>query len=204
MDRSKIDLIENQESTEIELTLLLKKGDRNAFGKLYERYKMPLAANLFKLLKSEELTFDLLQDLFLKLWENRAQIDVEKSFRAYLFKIAENMVYDYYRKAARDTKMQLTIMQTSTEIYSYIEEDILIKEHSNLLREAVAQMPPQRRQVFTLFKLEGKSYKEIESIMGINGKTINSHLFQASKFLKEHFAKKLAISTVIVSMMMKF
>ncbi|MGF1926011.1 MAG: RNA polymerase sigma factor [Bacteroidia bacterium] len=196
--------MEHQESTEVALTLLLKEGDRKAFGKLYELYKIPLAANLFKLLKSEELTFDLLQDLFLKLWENRAQIDVEKSFRAYLFKIAENMVYDYYRKAARDTKMQLNMIQTSTEIYSYIEEDILIKEHSNLLREAVALMPPQRQQVFTLFKLEGKSYKEIEQLMGINGKTINSHLFQASKFLKKHFSKNLAISSVIVSMMMKF
>ncbi|MEJ2883235.1 RNA polymerase sigma factor [Pedobacter sp. GR22-6] len=187
----------NQNFQEIELTLLLKKGDKNAFAKLYDLYKQPLTANLFKLLKSEELTFDILQDLFLKIWENREQIDPDKSFRAYLFRIAENMVYDYYRRAARDSKMQLDIMQTSTEIYSYIEEDLLIRENSALLREAVALMPPQRRQVFTLCKLEGKSYKEVEQLMGINPKTINSHLFQASKFLKAHFNKNSGLSAIV-------
>ena len=195
--------MKNNELTEGDLSLLLKKGDKNAFAQLYERYKKPLTANLFKLLKSEALTLDLLQDLFLKIWENREKIDPEKSFRAYLFRIAEHMVYDYYRKAARDTKMQLNIIQTSTELYSYIEEDLLIKENSDLLRAAVAMMPPQRRQVFTLCKLEGKSYKEVEQIMGIGPKTINSHLFQASKFLKEHFSKDsgLAVAIIVASLL---
>lgn len=187
------------DSEEANLILLLKEGNKNAFSTLYDRYKKPLTANLFKLLKSEELTFDILQDLFLKIWENRANINPEKSFRAYLVRIAENMVYDYYRRAARDSKMQLTIMQTSTELYSYIEEDMLIKEHSGFLKAAVALMPPQRRQVFTLCKLEGKSYKEVEQIMGIGHKTINSHLFQASKFLKEHFSKDSGLVALILA-----
>jgi len=190
--------------TETELTLLLKKGDKNAFATIYERYKKPLAANLLKLLKSEELTFDILQGLFLKIWENREQIRPEKSFRSYIFRIAENMVYDYYRKAARDKKMQMNIIQTSTEIYSYIEENLLIKENSNLLREAVALMPPQRQQVFTLCKLEGMSYKEVEKIMGIGPKTINSHLLQANKFLRQHFGKNPGLSAIVlVGMMLK-
>lgn len=184
---------------EANLILSLKEGDKNAFAKLYDRYKSPLTANLFKLLKSEEITFDILQDLFLKIWENRKNIDPQKSFRSYLFKIAENMVYDYYRKAARDSKMQLTIMQTSTELYSYIEEEMLIKEHSGFLRAAVALMPPQRRQVFTLCKLEGKSYKEVEALLGIGPKTINSHLFQASKFLKEHFSKDAGLAAFVLA-----
>ncbi|WP_431294435.1 RNA polymerase sigma factor [Pedobacter sp. P26] len=151
------------------------------------------------ILKSEELTLDILQDLFLKIWDNREQINTEKSFGAYLFRIAENLVYDYYRKAARDHKMQNDIIRTSTEIYSYIEEDILIRENSKLLREAVSKMPPQRRQVFSLCKLEGKSYKEVEEIMGINPKTINSHLFQARKFLIGYFSKDSGMSAIVVT-----
>lgn len=187
------------DSEEANLILLLKEGNKNAFSTLYDRYKKPLTANLFKLLKSEELTFDILQDLFLKIWENRANINPEKSFRAYLVRIAENMVHDYYRRAARDSKMQQIMMQTSTELYSYIEEDMLIKEHSSFLEAAVALMPPQRRRVFTLCKLEGKSYKQVEKIMGIGPKTINSHLFQASKFLKEHFRKDAGFALILVS-----
>ena len=189
------------DSEEASLILSLKEGDKNAFAKLYDQYKKPLTANLFRLLKSEELTLDILQDLFLKIWEKRTDIDPEKSFRSYLFRVAENMVYDYYRKAARDTKMQQAIMRTSTELYSYIEEELLMKENSSFLRAAVALMPPQRRQVFTLCKLEGKSYKEVEAIMGIGPKTINSHLFQASKFLKEHFNKDSGLAALVLASM---
>ncbi|MBE9601543.1 RNA polymerase sigma factor [Pedobacter sp. MC2016-24] len=175
--------------SEEELILLLKNGDKNAFETIYERHKHHITAKLLKLLKSEELTFDILQDLFLKIWEKREQINTEKSFRAYIFRIAENMVYDHYRKATRNAKMQMRIMQSSTEIYSYIEENLVIKEHSNLLKDAITRMPTQRQRVFTLFKLEGKSYKEIEIIMGISPKTINNHLLLANKFLKQYFSK---------------
>lgn len=190
--------MDSQRSTDAELIFSLKAGDSSAFSILYNRHKQSLAANLLKLLKSEELTFDLLQDLFLKVWENRNQINPEKSFGGYLFTIAENMVADYYRRAARDTKMQLAIMQSTTEIYSYIEENLLFRENSALLREAVALMPTQRRKVFTLCKLEGKSYKEIEEIMGINAKTINSHLFQAGKFLKAYFNDHSRLITIVI------
>lgn len=188
----------DSQRSDAELIFSLKAGDSSAFSILYNRHKQSLAANLLKLLKSEELTFDLLQDLFLKVWENRNQINPEKSFGGYLFTIAENMVADYYRRAARDTKMQLAIMQSTTEIYSYIEENLLFRENSALLREAVALMPTQRRKVFTLCKLEGKSYKEIEEIMGINAKTINSHLFQASKFLKAYFNDQSRLITIVI------
>lgn len=190
--------MDSQRSTDAELIFSLKAGDSSAFSILYNRHKQSLAANLLKLLKSEELTFDLLQDLFLKVWENRNQINQEKSFGGYLFTIAENMVADYYRRAARDTKMQLAMMQSTTEIYSYIEENLLFRENSALLREAVALMPTQRRTVFTLCKLEGKSYKEVEEIMGINAKTINSHLFQASKFLKAYFNDHSRLITIVI------
>lgn len=172
---------------EEELIGLLKTGDERAFAVLYDQYKERLAGNLYKLLKSEELTKEILQDLFLKIWDTRGQLDPQKSFRSYLFKIGEHMVTDYYRRAARDKNMRNKMILANTELYSHVEESLFSKENAELLQQAVNQMPAQRRQVFTLCKLEGKSYKEVEQIMGINAKTINSHLFQANKFLKQHF-----------------
>ncbi|WEK20214.1 MAG: sigma-70 family RNA polymerase sigma factor [Candidatus Pedobacter colombiensis] len=170
-----------------ELVASLKDGSEYAFEELYNQYKERLAGNLYKLLKSEELTREILQELFLKLWDTRAQIDPEKSFKSYLFKIAENMVIDYYRRAARDKVMRDKMVLASTEIYTHIEEQLFRKENAEMLQQAIELMPLQRRKVFILCKLEGKSYKEIELILGINAKTINSHLFQANKFLKQHF-----------------
>lgn len=173
--------------SEKELVASLKDGSKSAFEALYNQYKKRLAGNLFKLLKSDDLTLEILQDLFLKIWDTRAQIDPEKSFKSYLFKIASNMVMDYYRRAARDKVMRDKMIQASTELYSHIEEQLFRKENAELLQEAIDLMPPQRKRIYTLCKLEGKSYKEIEQILGINEKSINSHLFQANKFLKQHF-----------------
>lgn len=183
---------------EEELIGLLKAGDERAFSVIYDRYKERLAGNLYKLLKSEELTKEILQDLFLKIWDTREQLDPEKSFRSYLFKIGENMVNDYYRRAARDRNMRDKMILASTELYSHIEEQLFTKENAEMLQKAVDQMPPQRKQVFILCKLEGKSYKEVEQIMGINAKTINSHLFQANKFLKQYFTPKSGAAMAMV------
>jgi RNA polymerase sigma-70 factor (family 1) len=169
------------------LLVRLNQGDSRAFEKLYDCYKLRLAGNLYKLLKSDELAKEILQDLFLKVWDNRAQIDPEKSFRSYLFRIGENMVNDFYRRAARDKRLRDQLVLANSEIYSHIEEQLFFKEDSGLLKEAINLMPPQRKLVYTLCKMEGRSYKEVQELLGINAKTINSHLFQANKFLKEHF-----------------
>jgi RNA polymerase sigma-70 factor (family 1) len=194
----------NMALKEKELLLLMKQGDEAAFSELYNSYKYRLAGNLYKLVKSDDLAKELLQELFVRVWIGRNQIDLNKSFRSYLFRIAENLVYDYYRLAAKDKRLRDKMIAASSEIYTHIEEAIFFKEHSQMLNDAIQLMPPQRKRVFVLFKIEGKSYKEIEQLMGISEKTINSHLFQANRFLKAYFnpasgAGLLVVLNVIVN-----
>lgn len=186
------------------LLLQLKMGDERSFETLYHTYKFRLAGNLFKLLKSDDLVQEILQELFVKIWEGRADIDPEKSFKSYLFRIGENLVYDYFRKVAKDKRLLAKIMASSSEIYLHIEENMLIRENSQKFQYAVGLMPPQRRKVYTLCKLEGKSYKEVEEIMGINGKTISSHMLQANKFLKDYFGNTSGLEmSVILAVLFK-
>ena len=172
------------------LVTLLKKGDENAFIELYNRYKLRILGNLIKLLRSEDLALEFSQELFMKIWDNRACLDPEKSFRSYIFRISENMVMDFFRKVVRDKKLHTRLMEIQTEIYSHIEEDINEAQESQLLREAIALLPPQRRQVFTLCKLEGKSYKEV-----------SDHLLKANRFLKQQINPILlfAVSTIAMA-----
>lgn len=180
------------------LLLQLKDGDERAFEILYNNYKTRIAGNLFKLLKSDDVVKEVLQELFFKIWEVRAQIDPDKSFKSYLFRIAENLVYDYFRKVAKDKRLLTKLMASSSELYFHIEEDMLSKEDAQKLEHAISLMPPQRKMVFTLCKLEGKSYREVEEIMGINTKTISSHMLQANRFLKNHFGEASTLSISIV------
>lgn len=197
-------MVNVNQTDEQALLLQLKNGDERAFEILYNSYKFRIAGNLFKLLKSEDQVKEVLQELFFKIWEVRTQIDPEKSFKSYLFRIAENMVHDYFRKVAKDKRLLAKMVASSSELYQHIEEDILGKEEAQKLQHAINLMPPQRKMVFTLCKLEGKSYKEVEEIMGINAKTISSHMLQANRFLKAYFKDSAALTiSLVVSVLFK-
>ncbi len=107
---------------EKEILLRILQGDELAFEKIYRLHSPKLYGKLLKLLKSVPQTEEILQDVFLKVWEYRASIDPEKSFGAFLFKIAENKAYDFFRKAARDKKLNAELIALSTLNYVVLEE----------------------------------------------------------------------------------
>ena len=156
-------------------------GDELAFEKIYRLYAPKLYGSLLGLLKSVPQTEEILQDVFLKIWEYRASIDSEKSFRAFLFKIAENKAYDFFRKASRDKKLEAELIALSTVNYMAIEEFVADDEKLVLLENAINKLPPQRQQVFKLCKLEGKSYREVSELLGISLSTISDHIVKATK-----------------------
>jgi RNA polymerase sigma-70 factor (family 1) len=175
---------------ERELLLLLTGGDENAFEEIYHMYSHRIYGNLIKLVKSEALAQELLQDTFIKVWEHKHSIDPEQSFRAYLFSIAQNLVYDFYRKAARDKQLRQELLTTAAIFYEHIEETLLGDTNEALLQKAIENLPPQRRQVFILCKLEGKSYNEVSSLLGISTSTISDHIVKATRHIKEIIAKE--------------
>ena len=170
---------------ERELLSLLKQGNEQAFEKIYNSYSSRLFGNVFKMVKSETTTQEILQDVFIKIWSNRASIDLDKSFRSYLFRIAENKVYDFFRKASRDKKIQAQLFAIATEGYEHIEEMIYRKENALLLQKAIDSLSPQRQQIFRLIKLDNKSYEEVSRQLGISVSTISDHIVKANKAIRE-------------------
>jgi RNA polymerase sigma-70 factor (ECF subfamily) len=173
--------------TEIELLKLLKTGDKKAFGQIYHNYKTRIYRNLLKMVKSEEISEELLQDLFVKVWLGRESIDPEKSFRSYLFKIAENLVYDFFRKAALNKKLENYLIAVSAPENSPIEQHIYYKESNYVLTKAIDQLPPKRKQVYILCKIEGKSYEEVSRLLGVSISTVNEHIVKASTVVRKFF-----------------
>jgi RNA polymerase sigma-70 factor (ECF subfamily) len=141
------------------------------------------------LVKSESCAQEILQDVFLKVWQHRKLIDPEKSFRSFLFKIAENKAYDFFRKAARDKHRQSQLIALSTVNYSFIEEFMWHEENLLNLEKAIASLSPQRQQVFRLCKLQGKSYKEVSELLGISVSTISDHVVKGTKSIRGYLTK---------------
>lgn len=178
------------EITDRDLIIRLKADDIIAFEALYNKYKFHVATNLLRLVKSETVAEDLLHDLFIKIWENKQLIDPDQSFKSYLFRIAHNMVIDFFRKAARDQKLQQHILLNSSLIYSHIEEMLHDKEKRFLLEKAMDELPPQCRLVFQLCKIEGRSYEEVSEMLQISTNTISKHLVKARKQIKALLLKE--------------
>ena len=168
----------------------LRSGDEMAFNYFYEKYSVALYRKLLKMVQADVIAEELLQDLFLKIWERRSQIIPQQTFKAYLFRIAENMVYDYFRKLARETKASNFVRTNSTELYEQFDVDGAELEMQQKLLAAIARLPEQQRLVFNLCKIEGKSYEEVSVILGITTGTINTHITRATKTIKTHLTGK--------------
>lgn len=167
----------------------LKAGSEPAFGHLYAQYSEQIYARLLRLLKDQDTADEILQDLFLKIWEKRQSINPHQSFKSYLYTVAENLVYDYFRKLARDKKLQEKFRLVSTELYTHTEEELLNKENKEIIDKAIALLPPQRKAAFILCKVEGKSYEEAAEIMGVSASTVSNHLVKATRTVREHISK---------------
>jgi len=167
----------------------LKKGDQRAFDQLYAHYSPMLFCQLKKILKSESLARELLQEVFLRIWRMREKLDAGRSLRSYLFRIAANMGCDYFRKSIREQAFQKKYSTVEPRYYCHIEEDIILNENKTILSEAIGLLPPKRRNIFNLCKLEGKSYDEVSHNLGISISTISDHIVKANHFIKSYLLK---------------
>jgi len=167
----------------------LRESDCNAFTQLYKLYSKRIYLNLLKLLKVESVAEEILQEVFVLIWEKRDSIVIEQSFSAYLSKIAQNKALDFFRKLQRDRKAFEHLKTIASSDYSHIEEKIFTNETSSIFQQAINTLPPQRKQVFCLCKIEGKSYSEVSGLLGISTSTVNDHIVKAT-----HAVKKVMLS----------
>lgn len=163
----------------------LRVGDHDAFEQIYHIYKDRLIGNLLQVLKSRDVVEELVQDIFLNIWKGRKRIDPKQPFKAYIFRIAANMANNTLRRIYYDQRMRATLLPLDQRTYKHVEENITKEEHKLLLDNILSNLPPQRRKVFTLCKLEGRSYKEVSELLNISENTVNDHIRKANLTLQK-------------------
>ncbi|MFC3198197.1 RNA polymerase sigma factor [Parapedobacter deserti] len=176
----------------------LKLGDHQAFESLYLQYKRQIYHNLYRLMHHHEVAEELTHDTFLKVWQLRETLDSDRSISAFLQKIAGNLAMDYYRRAARDKRMQEELIRTAALHDPAPGEQLERAESQALVRAVLERLPPKRRAVFALCRLEGKSYAEAAEILGIGVGTVNDHIVKATRFLRAELAKHPDLHILVV------
>lgn len=180
-----------------DLLVRLQKGDTEAFLEIYELYKQPMALRLIQLVQNETYAEELLQDLFMKVWEMREEINPELSFKAYLYRIATNMAFNFMQRASKEREILQRIIQSSTGFYDHIEAELLNKENQLLVDRLLNKLPAQCRSIFIAVKLDGLSHKEVAEQFGISTNTVNNHVQKASKYLRNYFTSSSGTSLLL-------
>lgn len=155
-----------------------------------------MAGRLFSLLKSWDLVEDVLQELFIRLWQKRESIDTEKSIDAYLFRIASNLVNDHFRGISKDKKLAEELWLRISELYNPFDEISQDKADHELFR-SIEQLPEQRKKVFLLCKMERKSYAEVARLLQISEAAVNDHITKANRFLKDNYDKAIPFAIIL-------
>lgn len=189
----------NSPDNEIDLLAKIAQGDQRAFETLYSLYSPRIYKRTLQLVRNQALAEEVLQDVFLKIWDKRTQLNNGKSFQALLYTIATNMVIDLFRKAAIDQKMLENFIRESGGSF-----DSSLETDEELAKVQVEQLlnilPEQRRNVYRLVKLEQKSYEEVAAMLGISKSTVSDHVVKATKALKAFSSSAEGLNILLAAM----
>ncbi|MBW6537710.1 MAG: RNA polymerase sigma-70 factor [Mariniphaga sp.] len=184
----------NQNISDEELVEKLRKGDIEAFDAVFEKYSNRLFEFALKYLKSKEEAEGLVQDVFLKIWENRKTLKKDSSLKSYLFTISYHNICKIFRKKQLQGKLKEEIGLTS-DISVDTEEQIDYQSTLEEIEQLIEQLPPKQKTIFLKSWKDGKSTREIAEEMHLAPGTVDNHISAAIKFLRKHISgSNLAIS----------
>jgi len=176
----------------------LSIGDEETYIFLFREYYVSLCSYSRRYVGRKDIAEEIVSDTFLKIWENRKQLEINTSVKAYLFHAVCNNSLNYLRKLKTESNLEEYFRETSSENLGFevaseeIEEQSLIMENmSQKIEAAVMMLPVQQQRAFRLKRMEGKKTKEVAEIMGLSVKTIEMHLSKATLHLRQNLKEYL-------------
>ena len=170
---------------DLQTIVAAQRGDLNAFEKIMSAFERPIFGYLLRLTGRREVAEDLTQDTFLKCYEHRRELDPEKNLKAWLFTIATNTAYDWFRRHQR--RPELFIIDDPDNPFETIDPAnayYLIDQEQDVAR-ALEQLNPVHQSVLLLFYYHDLSYEEIAHTLRIPLNTAKTHLSRAKQALKK-------------------
>lgn len=167
-----------------ELVERLQKGDTEAFDLIYEKYSGKLYAFGLKYLRSTAEAEELVQSVFLKIWENYKNLKKESSFKSYLFTIAYNDICKLFRKRNYQQKFITDTLYENPQSATEIEDSIDYQSVLERVQQIVNKLPERQKTIFIKSRQEGKSTKEIAEEVGLSPGTVDNYISESLKFLR--------------------
>ena len=165
-----------------------KAGNAEAFDCIYVFYGRKLYHFAFGLVKDKDAAKDIVQEVFIGLWEKRDQVNPDLNFDNYLLKITSNTVRKFFRKRSIEARLSREVFNNTPEVVENSDRELIFKELLSLANQSIEKMPPRRRTVYRLSRQEGLKIKEIAERLHISQRTAENHLAKALKFIKRELS----------------
>jgi RNA polymerase sigma-70 factor (ECF subfamily) len=182
-----------------QLALRIKLGDEQAFELLYRKFFVRLCAFANKFLNDPEISQEIVQEVFTKIWEGREEIDPEDSIKSYLFKITQNLSINSLRRKKVESKYLEVYKAVYVENLEFSAiESLMAKELEENISLTISTLPVQCRKIFELSRSEGLKYREIAETLNISIKTVEAQMSKAFRVLRIELSQYLSILLIVL------
>ena len=176
---------------ERELLQRVADGDQDAFARIFEMYRQRLYTYLLGIIKSAAVAEDILVDVFMKLWIGREMLVRIENLEGFLHKVAYNKAMDFFKTTARHARLQQVYAQRiSDQTERSLDEGLIDEECRRILQNAINQLPPQRKLIYTLSREQGLTHEEIARALNLSRNTVKSTIMAATRSISEYLQKK--------------
>jgi RNA polymerase sigma-70 factor (ECF subfamily) len=163
-------------------------GSQEAFTALYRHYSPLLYINIRRMLHDPIATEELVQELFTRVWQKRESKAMAENFSAYIYRIAQHLVIDFFRTLKKDNALQERFrrLAVQTEETTTVEDKLQQQESMQIINSAIDHLPPQQKKAYKLVREEGYTYKKAAVNMGISPFTVKEYLTLANKSIRNY------------------
>jgi len=182
-----------------DLLVRLKKGDILAFDQIYHQYSHKLYSFVYRILKDEADSEDIVQEVFIKIWELREKLDDYKTLNSFIFTIAYNNSISFIRKKISNSKYRdhlrnASVIQFPDNAFNEIE----FNELNQYVEKLIENLPERQKHVYLSHRELGLTYPEIAKEMGISKNTVENHMVKALKYLRQNLKHFLPVARMFL------
>lgn len=171
--------MQNHLDNEKELLLRIAEGNEDAFVTLFHRHQDHIFKVVFQVLKSQALAEEVVQDIFIKVWEERQKLPTVQQFQNWLFILSRNYLISYLRRMALEEKVRKAWIEERPMNENSTDYKLRSTQFNALLQETISNLPTQQQAVFRLAKEQHLTYEEIARRLSISPNTVRIHMSRA-------------------------
>ena len=175
----------------------LKNDDKSAFTVIFTKYYSDLVRFSFGFTRNSDVSEEIVQEVFLKFWENRSSLDIHTSLKSFLLKNVQNRSIDSLRHTGITNKYTSVVLEHAILSQNDTENYILYSELQANLNHAMYKLPVQYAEVFRMSRLETLNYQEIADKLGVSVRTVEVRISKALGMLREELKDFLLIGLII-------